>query len=89
MNKVDGLDTDIALADFYSLGVKDLYPITATQGKGVASLLSKILSTFNNQFMSMDISILNCFSLNHGPRRSLGLLDLEGLPDLVVHLALR
>ena len=54
VNKVDGLDTDIALADFYSLGIKELFPITATQGKGVASLLSNVLSTFNNQFLNSD-----------------------------------
>lgn len=55
VNKVDGLDTDIALADFYSLGIRDLYPITATQGKGVSSLLSKVLDTFNNQLLNGDI----------------------------------
>ena len=54
VNKVDGLDTDIALADFYSLGIKDLYPITATHGKGVASLLSRVLSTFNSQLVNTD-----------------------------------
>ena len=42
-NKIDGLDPDIALADFYSLGFTDVHPITATQGRGVKSLLLSVL----------------------------------------------
>jgi GTP-binding protein len=45
-NKIDGLDPDIALADFYSLGFAEVHPITATQGRGVKSLLLGVLEEF-------------------------------------------
>jgi GTP-binding protein len=45
-NKIDGLDPDIALADFYSLGFTEVHPITATQGRGVKSLLLGVLEEF-------------------------------------------
>lgn len=45
-NKIDGLDPDIALADFYSLGFSEVHPITATQGRGVKSLLLGVLEEF-------------------------------------------
>ena len=44
VNKVDGLDADQATADFYSLGLTQIFSITATQGRGVNSLLREILS---------------------------------------------
>ncbi|MCG8412803.1 MAG: ribosome biogenesis GTPase Der [Pseudomonadales bacterium] len=43
VNKVDGLDPDQACAEFYSLGVERLFPLTATQGRGVKSLLEACL----------------------------------------------
>ncbi|WNO60264.1 ribosome biogenesis GTPase Der [Rheinheimera sp. MMS21-TC3] len=39
-NKTDGLDADTAVADFYSLGLGDVYPIAAAHGRGVSSLLN-------------------------------------------------
>ncbi len=45
-NKIDGLDPDIALADFYSLGFSEIFPITATQGRGVKALLLGVLEEF-------------------------------------------
>lgn len=47
VNKIDGLDPEQALADFYSLGMPDLFPITANQGRGVKSMLEKVLSGFD------------------------------------------
>ena len=43
VNKVDGLDADQATADFYSLGLTQIFSITATQGRGVNSLLKEVL----------------------------------------------
>ena len=37
-NKTDGLDADTAVADFYSLGIGEVYPIAAAHGRGVSSL---------------------------------------------------
>ncbi|MFC4656257.1 MULTISPECIES: ribosome biogenesis GTPase Der [Rheinheimera] len=42
-NKTDGLDADTAVADFYSLGLGEVYPIAAAHGRGVVSLLQTAL----------------------------------------------
>ncbi|WP_312157551.1 ribosome biogenesis GTPase Der [Pantoea piersonii] len=42
-NKTDGLDPDPAVADFYSLGLGDIYAIAASHGRGVTSLLETVL----------------------------------------------
>ncbi|MBT8148009.1 MAG: ribosome biogenesis GTPase Der [Gammaproteobacteria bacterium] len=46
VNKVDGLSVDQALADFYATGMEQLFPITATQGRGVSKMMDKVLSAF-------------------------------------------
>jgi GTP-binding protein len=42
-NKTDGLDSDTACADFYSLGLGEVYPIAAAHGRGVTVLLQQAL----------------------------------------------
>ena len=42
-NKTDGLDPDQAIVDFYSLGLGEIYPIAASHGRGVLSLLEHVL----------------------------------------------
>ena len=42
-NKTDGLDPDQAVVDFYSLGLGEIYPIAASHGRGVLSLLERVL----------------------------------------------
>ncbi|PCJ23250.1 MAG: ribosome biogenesis GTPase Der [SAR86 cluster bacterium] len=49
VNKIDGRDQDAALVDFYSLGMSEIFPITATQGRGVPSMLNHVLSEFEKQ----------------------------------------
>ncbi|MFP6825949.1 MAG: ribosome biogenesis GTPase Der [Pseudohongiellaceae bacterium] len=49
VNKIDGLDPDQAMADFYSLGMADLFPITATQGRGVSNMLARVLKDFSDE----------------------------------------
>lgn len=44
VNKVDGIDIDTAVGDFYRLGLGELYPIAATQGRGVLSLIETALA---------------------------------------------
>ena len=48
-NKVDGQNFDMAVAPFYEMGMGDVYPTTATQGKGVTSLMEKVLAGFPEQ----------------------------------------
>ncbi len=42
-NKTDGIDADSAVGDFFSLGLGDIYPIAASHGRGVLSLLETAL----------------------------------------------
>lgn len=43
VNKVDGIDYDAAMADFYTTGCEHIFPITATHGRGVKSLLEFVV----------------------------------------------
>ncbi|MDX1492281.1 MAG: ribosome biogenesis GTPase Der [Pseudohongiellaceae bacterium] len=46
VNKTDGIDEDVAMGDFYSLGIPKIYPITASQGRGVRKLIDDVLLSF-------------------------------------------
>lgn len=60
VNKVDGMDDNIALADFYPLGLSTLWPISAAHRRGVYSLLKYIINQYipedNQQLASVDSS---------------------------------
>ena len=43
VNKTDGIDEDMACTDFYALGLGQPHPIAASQGRGVAALVSEVL----------------------------------------------
>jgi len=45
VNKTDGVDQDIALADFYTLGFGEPFAIAASQGRGVKALIDSHLET--------------------------------------------
>lgn len=45
-NKIDGVNPDQALADFYRLGFDQLYPTTATHGGGVKSMMEHLLEPY-------------------------------------------
>ena len=46
VNKIDGVDINIVLSDFFSIGAEKIFPITATHGKGVLQLLDFTVSKF-------------------------------------------
>lgn len=46
INKTDGLDEALASADFQSLGFGELYPVSATHGRGIQALLKRVTVTF-------------------------------------------
>jgi len=46
VNKTDGLAPDLACADFHKLGLGNPYPIAASHGRGVLSLIEMVLETF-------------------------------------------
>lgn len=42
-NKIDGIDVDTAVSDFYGLGLGEIHPIAASHGRGVTSLIETVL----------------------------------------------
>lgn len=49
VNKTDGMNEDIACADFQSLGITDVHAISASHGGGIGSLLEEILEQFTTE----------------------------------------
>ncbi|PIE41621.1 MAG: ribosome biogenesis GTPase Der [Gammaproteobacteria bacterium] len=43
VNKIDGLDVDVVVADFYAIGLGEPFAIAAAHGRGVLSLINKVL----------------------------------------------
>lgn len=43
VNKVDGLDIDVALSDFHSQGFEHLFAISASQGRGITTLMTAVV----------------------------------------------
>ena len=41
LNKIDGLDADVVTAEFYALGLGDVFPIAAVHGRGVTRLFEE------------------------------------------------
>ncbi len=46
INKIDGLNEQLAVGDFYSLGIESMHAIAASHGRGVRSMIDKILADF-------------------------------------------
>ncbi|RAU16543.1 ribosome biogenesis GTPase Der [Nitrincola tibetensis] len=46
VNKTDGIDENVAMADFYGLGVGQPLPIAASHGRGVSQLMELVLEPF-------------------------------------------
>ncbi len=46
VNKIDGLDENVALGDFYSLGIESIFAIAASHGRGVRSMIEAVLAQF-------------------------------------------
>tara|TARA_B110000503_G_scaffold25349_1_gene40053 strand:- start:19161 stop:20576 length:1416 start_codon:yes stop_codon:yes gene_type:complete len=46
VNKIDGLNEDVATGDFYALGVDTFFAIAASHGRGVSSMIERILAAF-------------------------------------------
>ena len=43
VNKTDGADTDMVAAEFYQLGARELFAVAAKQGRGVESMMNRLL----------------------------------------------
>jgi len=46
INKTEGIEEEMALAEFYPLGFEKMLPIAASQNKGVTDLIKEALSTY-------------------------------------------
>lgn len=53
-NKIDGIDQDQALGEFYSLGLGEVVPIAASHGRGVSQLITRALVPFYGEPESED-----------------------------------
>ena len=51
VNKVDGIDADAASAEFWQLGVENMYQIAAAHGRGVTALIDLALNPFAEKLM--------------------------------------
>ena len=43
VNKIDGLNADVVVADFHALGMGEPFAISAVHGRGVSSLINQVL----------------------------------------------
>ena len=69
VNKIDGLEREVNLFEFYSLGIKELYPVSAEHNYGVPDFLDELIRAF-----PADLRIIPASS----PRMSLKLRSSEG-----------
>jgi len=54
VNKIDGLDAEVALSDFYALGFGQPQPIAASHGRGIKSLSDEILDILPEEDVDED-----------------------------------
>lgn len=54
VNKVDGDKLETAIGDFYTLGVGDLYPISAEHNRGVNDLMDEVVAALPRQATGPD-----------------------------------
>ncbi|MFT6310941.1 MAG: GTP-binding protein [Porticoccus sp.] len=46
VNKTDGINPDVAMLEFYELGLAELRPVAASQGRGIKQLMAEIVEHF-------------------------------------------
>ncbi|MBI1425517.1 MAG: ribosome biogenesis GTPase Der [Gammaproteobacteria bacterium] len=49
VNKIDGMDMDAALSEFYRLGFEQVYAVAAEHGRGVTSMMNELLHAYATQ----------------------------------------
>lgn len=54
MNKIDGVDADIASADFHALALDRPWPVAAVQGRGVRQLMTSVLEDLLGEVVGTD-----------------------------------
>lgn len=66
VNKIDGQDEDVAMLDFYQLGIENILPIAAVHKRNIATLKEQ-LSDFCGDLDKDDYSEQELIAENHGP----------------------
>ncbi|PHM40596.1 GTP-binding protein LepA [Xenorhabdus szentirmaii] len=56
-NKTDGIDIDTSIAEFYGLGLGDIYSIAASHGRGVTQLIERALLPFSNKEETEEVEL--------------------------------
>lgn len=56
-NKIDGIDAEAAQADFYELGLGEVYGIAAAHGRGVESLLHRCFTPLVEDYPEMKVAV--------------------------------
>ncbi|RUO62577.1 ribosome biogenesis GTPase Der [Pseudidiomarina insulisalsae] len=74
-NKIDGIDAEAAQADFYELGLGEVYGIAAAHGRGVESLLHKCFTPLLDDYPDMSVARSS----------TAGELDEEAEPEDLAH----
>ena len=46
INKIDGLNEELATSDFYALGIESMFTIAASHGRGVRAMIDSVLEAF-------------------------------------------
>ncbi|MGB0222333.1 MAG: ribosome biogenesis GTPase Der [Luminiphilus sp.] len=54
VNKIDGMNSDTAISDFYSLGIDPLYRIAASHNRGVRSMIEEVLAPFPEEEATLE-----------------------------------
>ena len=54
VNKIDGVDADIAASDFYQVGAPRLFTIAAKQGRGIESMLEELFAELPEQIEQIE-----------------------------------
>lgn len=49
VNKIDGLDEQVASSEFYALGVQSLHGVAASHGRGVRAMIDSVLAAFPDE----------------------------------------
>lgn len=55
VNKTDGLDPEVAQSEFYSLGFKYIYPISAAHNRGISLLMESFQQDCRSVFVADDL----------------------------------
>ncbi len=56
VNKIDGLDPDVAVAEFAALGISPVLPVAASHGRGIDTLLDELVPRLPEQQEPQDIA---------------------------------